>query len=84
MVGDSFKRTIPAGSSDIASYTFPVPVWAKGPLTVSAVVRYRKFNQRYAQWALNDEHIRLPIVDMASDSLAVPLRIRREASSKSH
>jgi hypothetical protein len=42
-------------------------------LTVSATVRYRKFNNRYAKFALGERYQTLPIVDMAEDILTVPL-----------
>jgi hypothetical protein len=79
MVGDSYRKVIPAGSSDVVQYEFDVPSWAKGPLTASAVVRYRKFNNRYARWSLKDPHIELPVVDMARDSLDIALRLKKEA-----
>jgi hypothetical protein len=78
MVGDSFKRVIPAGKSDIVPFEAKVPGWAKSPLTVSAVLRYRKFNPQYAHWALEDASLSLPIVDMAAESLAVAVRIKPE------
>jgi hypothetical protein len=80
MVGDSYRKVIPSGGSDVVPYEFAVPSWAKGPLTVSAVVRYRKFNNRYARWALKDPTIKLPITDVARDTLLLPLRTRKEAS----
>ena len=52
MTGDSYRNVIPAGQSDVTEYSFTVPSLAKGPLTASAVLRYRKFNNRYARWAL--------------------------------
>lgn len=78
MVGQSYRKAIPAGQSDVVSYTFNIPYWAKGPLTVSAVVRYRKFNQKYAEWALEHQGIVLPVVDMARDALIVPIRYKPE------
>lgn len=79
MVGDSYRKVVPAGGSDIVSYKFKVPSWAKGPLTASAVVRYRKLNNRYARWALKDPQIRLPVTDIARDSIGIALRIKKEA-----
>lgn len=76
--GESYRNVIPAGASDVTEYTFTVPYWAKGPLTISALLRYRKFNQRYARWALKDDNINLPITDMARGVVSVPLRIRPE------
>ncbi|HKQ15894.1 MAG TPA: multiheme c-type cytochrome [Steroidobacteraceae bacterium] len=78
MVGDSYKKVIEPGSADVVTYRVKVPEWAKSPMNLYAVVCYRKLNDRYAKWALKDEHIRLPIVDVASDTLKVPLREKTE------
>lgn len=82
MVGDSFRNVIKPGSSDVVTYDFTIPSWAKTPLSVSAIVRYRKLNARYARWALKDESIQLPIVDVASDAITIPIRPRVEASDQ--
>lgn len=81
MVGDSYRKIIPAGGSDVIEYTFDVPFWAKGPLTASAAVRYRKFTQQYAAWALNNPDIDLPVVDLARNSMTIPLRLRPDAAA---
>jgi hypothetical protein len=78
MVGESFKRVIRAGNSDIIDYSFAVPFWAKSPLTVTATLKYRKLNDRYARWALKDRYVPIPVVDLAWDSLTIPIRVRRE------
>ncbi|CAD6882333.1 hypothetical protein [Methylomonas albis] len=81
MVGDSFKRTIPPGGSDVSLFSFKVPDDAKGPLTITAGLKYRKLNNRYARWALKDEKIELPIIEMASTSLVLPIKIRPEVET---
>ena len=73
MVGNTYKKFIPPGGTDIVHYRFDVPFWAESPLTATAVVRYRKLNKRYAQWALGDEASNLPIVDMARASIVLPV-----------
>lgn len=78
MVGDSFKRTIAPGGTDVSTYSFTVPDDTKGSLIISASLNYRKFNNRYARWALKDNTIQLPIVEVASSSLVLPVRIRAE------
>lgn len=78
MVGDSFKRTISPGGSDVSTFSFKVPDDAKGPLTATATLKYRKLNNRYARWALKDERVELPIVEMASTSLLLPVKIKPE------
>lgn len=78
MVGHSFKRVIKAGESDIVRYKFIVPSWVKPPLTVASTLLYRKLNQQYALWALKDLYIEVPVVDVAWDTLTIPVRIRKE------
>lgn len=77
MVGESFRRVIKAGESDIVNYSFTVPAWAKSPLMVVATLKYRKLNERYARWALKDKYIKIPVVNLAWDSLSVPIKIRK-------
>lgn len=77
MVGNSFKRVIPSGKSDIATFSFDVAPWIKSPLTVVATVKYRKLNNRYAKWALQDNYIEIPAIDMAWDSVTIPVKIRK-------
>jgi hypothetical protein len=84
MVGDSFKRIIPPGATDVTSYSFKVPDDVKGPLVVTASLKYRKLNNRYARWALKDEQVELPIVEMATTSLLLPIKIKPEVAMSSH
>ena len=81
MTGDSFKRVIAAGKSDIVPYTVDIPDWVKSPLTISIALKYRKFNDQYAHWALEDETIQLPVIDMSTDLVSIPVRIQPEIES---
>jgi hypothetical protein len=81
MVGDSFKRVIPAGGSDIVPYELNIPGWVKNPLTISATVNYRKFNLQYARWALDDAHPDLPVVEMAGKSISLAVKIKPEVEA---
>jgi hypothetical protein len=74
MVGDSYKKMIPAGESDVVTYEISVPAWAKSPLSASATVRYRKLNNQYARWVLKRPDAVLPIVDVARSVLSIPVR----------
>lgn len=78
MVGESFRRVIKAGESDIVKYTFEIPGWVKSPLTITTALKYRKLNERYAKWALKDKYVKIPVLDLAWDSLDVPIHIRKE------
>ena len=74
MVGETYRNIVQAGKSDIVKYQLSIPSWAKTPLTVSAVLKYRKLNQRYAKWALKEEYMDIPVIDVARHSLVVPIR----------
>jgi len=80
MVGDSYKNVIPPGKSDVVNYSFLVPYWVKSSLTVTATVRYRKFNNQYSRWALQDENINLPITDIARAATSINIRKKPEAA----
>ena len=51
VVGSSYENLIPSGKSDIVPFTFTLPKWTRGPITISSRLRYRKFNNKYARWA---------------------------------
>lgn len=84
MVGDAYKKVIPSGKSDIVSYQFKVPYWAQGPITITASLQYRKFNQRYAKWALDLTDPALPVIEMSRDTLSIALRDKPPVVRKSN
>lgn len=73
VVGSSYEKLIPPGRSDVVQYGFKLPAWVEGPVTIRARLRYRKFNIRYARWALKKDELQLPIVDMASATVTIPI-----------
>lgn len=79
MVGKASVNVIKAGESDLVKYEFFLPYWIKGPISITAQVRYRKFNTRYARWALQEQYQSLPITDLARAFLQVPIREKVEA-----
>ena len=84
MVGEISKRVIEAGEADIIHFAFHIPAWAKSPITLSAKLRYRKLNNRYARWALKEKYIDIPPVDMAWDSVSFPIKVRKETITPTH
>lgn len=80
-VGLASKNVIPSGESDLVKYPVKLPMWIKGPISITATLKYRKFNEKYARWALNDRYQPIPIVDMAYDSLLVPIKIKQEVET---
>lgn len=72
MIVDRYRNSVPLGGSDIANYEFEIPNWAISPIQVSTALKYRKLNKKYTAWALENDHVSLPVVDMARDSLPIP------------
>jgi hypothetical protein len=72
-VGAKWKRAIFPGYSDMYQYKFTVPRDAKGPLTITARLRYRKANQYFMDFAYPGKHLHTPVTDLSSDRVEVPL-----------
>lgn len=81
-IGESFKRVVPAGKSDVTEYTFSIPSWTKGPITINATLKYRKLNDMYARWALKESYKPIPIIDVARDSLTIPIKMKAPITNK--
>jgi Tfp pilus assembly protein PilF len=61
----AFNNTIISGRSQIVRYEFKVPAGATGPITLTAKVDYRRFNQHFIDFGLG-KHYDEPLVEMAS------------------
>lgn len=79
MTGEIYRNLIPPGKSDLVGYEFEVPSNIKSPVTIDVVLKYRKFNARYANWVLGEKAKDQPIVELARDSLVVPVLEKRPA-----
>ena len=69
----AYNNTIQSGRSQIVRYQFRVPAGAASPLTVTAKVNYRRFNQTFIDWAMDAKHYPEPVVVMASRSRQLQL-----------
>ena len=61
----AYNNTIISGRSQIVRYEFSVPKDETGPITISAKVNYRRFNQHFIDFGMG-KHYEMPIVEMAS------------------
>ncbi|HUA93451.1 MAG TPA: tetratricopeptide repeat protein [Terracidiphilus sp.] len=61
----AFNNTIASGRSQIVRYEFKVPAGATGPITVTAKVNYRRFNQHFTDFVMGKRYD-VPVVEMAS------------------
>jgi tetratricopeptide (TPR) repeat protein len=62
----AYNNTIPSGRSQIVRYQFRVPLDAKGPISVTTQVNYRRFDQHFIDFAMQKQHYVQPVVVMAS------------------
>ncbi len=64
----AYNNTIQSGRSQLVRYRFRLPKNAAGKFTVAATVKYRRFNQHYIDFAMDQKHYPQPVIDMASDT----------------
>ena len=63
----AYNNTIQSGRSQIVRYQFRVPTgMTSGSINVTAEVEYRRFNQHFIDFGLNQQHAPQPVVAMAS------------------
>jgi tetratricopeptide (TPR) repeat protein len=68
----AYNNTINSGRSQVIRYQFAVPKDATGPITMTAKVNYRRFNQRFINFVFG-KHYDMPLVEMASRSRTLTL-----------
>jgi tetratricopeptide (TPR) repeat protein len=62
----AYNNTVQSGRSQLVRYSFTMP--ASGQVSVTATVRYRRFDQHFVDFGLDTKHFQQPIVDMASQT----------------
>jgi Zn-finger protein len=67
------NTTIPPRGVATARYAFELPPDAKGPLAVTATLRYRSYDQGLANVLLGDKAPTIPVIDMAAATGTIPL-----------
>ena len=74
----AFNNTIISGRSQIVRFGFKLPAGVAGPITLTAKVNYRRFNQRFIEFGLG-KHYQLPVVEMASRTRTIALGANQPA-----
>jgi len=64
----AYNNALQSGRSQLARYRFRLPKDLKGSFTLTATLRYRRFNQRFIDFAMSEKHYAEPIVDMVSQT----------------
>jgi len=70
-----YNNQIPPGAADVVHYSFSVPQDVTSPVTVTATLRYRKFDTEYMQFVQKDPAWlnQLPILLLATDTVTFPV-----------
>ena len=64
----AYNNTIQSGRSQLVRYRFRVPKDLSGSFTVTATVKYRRFNQHFIDYAMSQKHYPEPVVEMAGQT----------------
>ena len=69
-----YDKQIPPGAAAVVHYRVDVPADVRGPVELSARVRYRKFDYEYMKLVHNGaEPPKLPVVDLCADAVTLPV-----------
>lgn len=69
-----YDHQIPPGAAAVMHYRVDIPATVSGPIELNARLRYRKFDHEYMKYIYGDKPMpTLPIVDMCSDKLTLPV-----------
>jgi tetratricopeptide (TPR) repeat protein/thiol-disulfide isomerase/thioredoxin len=69
----AYNNTIQSGRSQLVRYRFRLPKDLKGQFTVTATVKYRRFNQHFIDYAMDKKQYPQPIVEMASQTRTITI-----------
>ena len=67
----AYNNTIQSGRSQLVRYRFRLPKDVSGPVSITATVKYRRFNQHFIDYAMDQtwqQHYPMPIIDVASQT----------------
>lgn len=67
----AYNNTIQSGRSQLVRYRFRLPKGISGPVTITATVKYRRFNQRFIDYAMDQpagKHFPEPVLEVASET----------------
>ncbi|MGB9147549.1 MAG: tetratricopeptide repeat protein [Acidobacteriaceae bacterium] len=77
-----YDNTIAAGGAAVVRYEFRIPENTTGPITITAQVKYRHFQQRYLNTVLGSHHPAYPVVILASQTRTLMIGGNRPQPAK--
>ncbi len=67
----AYNNTIQSGRSQLVRYRFRMPKSASGAVTLTATVKYRRFNQHFIDYIMVEKRYPEPVIDMATESRTI-------------
>jgi len=64
----AYNNAFQSGRSQLVRYRFRLPKDIAGQVSLTATVRYRRFNQHFIDYAMAQKQYPMPIVDMATET----------------
>ena len=72
-----YNNQIPPGAADVVHYRLQLPLDVRGPVTIEAVARYRKFDTHYMRLVYGPDFVNdLPVTTLGSDRITLPVAAR--------
>ena len=72
----AYNNTIQSGRSQLVRYRFRLPKKGSGPITITATVKYRRFDQHFVDYAMDQpagKHYSEPVLEVATQSRTLNL-----------
>lgn len=69
----AYNNALQSGRSQLVRYRFRLPKEITGEFTITATVRYHRFDQHFIDYALVAQHYPQPIVDIASETRTIKI-----------
>ncbi len=64
----AYNNTIQSGRSQLVRYRFRLPKDIAGPVSITASIKYRRFDQHFIDYAMAEKHYPQPVIDMTSET----------------
>jgi tetratricopeptide (TPR) repeat protein len=64
----AYNNTIQSGRSQLVRYRFRIPKDLTGSFSITATVKYRRFNQHFIDYAMKEKHYPQPVIEMAGQT----------------
>ncbi len=64
----AYNNAFQSGRSQLVRYRFRLPKDISGQVSLTATVRYRRFDQHFLDFAMDQKHYPEPIIDVASET----------------